>query len=88
MFVVGLGAIGEGRAGHGQQVGVRGHQRGLRGAQQAPAGTTQAAAAGQRGPDHRGRWRREKGKVKEEVTIYFTFKFLRLLMSLGIATHL
>lgn len=55
MFVVCLGTIGEGRAGHGQQVGVGGHQRGLRRAQQAPAGTTQAAAPGQRGPDQRGR---------------------------------
>ena len=56
MFVVGLGAIGEGRAGHGEQVGVRGHQRGLGGAQQAAAGPAQAAAAGQRGPDQRGCW--------------------------------
>lgn len=56
MFVVCLGTIGEGRAGHGQQVGVGGHQRGLRRAQQAPAGTTQAAASGQLGADQSGRW--------------------------------
>lgn len=56
MFVICLGVIGEGRAGHGQQVGVWGHQRGLRGAQQAPAGSTQAAVACQRRPDQSRRW--------------------------------
>ena len=57
MFVVCLGAIGEGRASHGQQVRVRGHQRGLWGTHQTPAGTTQAAAASQRGAHQRCRWR-------------------------------
>lgn len=70
MFVVCLGTIGEGRAGHGQQVGVGGHQRRLRRAQQAPAGATQAAAPGQRGADQRRRWGRQQKKKRKLYDIY------------------
>lgn len=55
IFVICLWMIGEGRAGHGQQVGVSGYQRRLCRAQQAPAGPTQAAAPGLWGPDQCGR---------------------------------
>lgn len=65
MFVVCLGTIGEGRAGHGQQVGVGGHQRRLRRAQQAPTGATQTAAPGQRGPDQRRRLGGQKKQKKD-----------------------
>lgn len=76
MFVVCLGAIGEGRAGHWQQVGVWRHQRGLWGAQQAPAGTTHAAVACQRGPDHCSRWGNEEEEDRSRLlVVYFTAHF-------------
>lgn len=55
LFVVRIWAIGEGRAGHGQQVWVWGHQGGLL-AQEASTGAAQAAVAGQRGSDQCSCW--------------------------------
>lgn len=69
--VVCLGAIGEGRARHGQQVWVCRHQRGLRGAQQAPAGTAHAAVACQCGPNQRSPWRRNEER-RMETLIFMT----------------
>lgn len=72
--VVRLGAIGEGRARHGQQVWVCRHQRGLRGAQQAPAGTAHAAVACQCGPNQRSPWRTNEER-QTETSIFMPCHF-------------
>lgn len=73
-IVVRLGAIGEGRARHGQQVWVCRHQRGLRGAQQAPAGTAHAAVACQCGPNQRSPWRTNEER-QTETSIFMPCHF-------------